>query len=96
MEVAWNYHLGLIVCGCIYVVVLLDKAYGSQQGSHIFSGSSSSGYRFGNCVFGRKSDADYGNGHAAGFCKYCPGAERLMKNKLAVLSGFMVCYWLSP
>ncbi len=76
--------------------VLLDKAYGSQQGSHIFSGSSSSGYRFGNCVLGRKSDDGYGNGHAAGFCRYCPGAERLMKNKLAVLSGFMVCYWLSP
>ena len=53
-------------------------------------------YRFGNCVLGRKSDAGYGNGHAAGFCRYCPGAEGLMKNKLAVLSGFMVCYWLSP
>lgn len=24
------------------------------------------------------------------------GEEGLMKNKLAVLSGFMVCYWLSP
>lgn len=93
--IAYNGALASAVAFLLWCY-LLDKAYGSQQGSHIFSGSSSSGYRFGNCVFGRKSDAGYGNGHVAGFCRYCPGAERLMKNKLAVLSGFMVCYWLSP